>query len=505
MIDFADCALDIASYTHSCLSPINCVHPSLVLNSNYYKLFQSGFSVYLSFGQDDQRVVECLSKFTHRFNKESLFKYLIYIKGKFVSPFNCYDDFYFMRGKEKIPVYYLFPCGKCELCRKKKSSEYSFRAACETYIYPFSPLFVTLTYRNETLPKDGLNIEHLQKFFKRLRSRFHAFGLDTDFRYLAVGEYGAKYGRPHYHIIFWNLPIDKNNRNDSLLRVMSFIRYAWTEYKLDDRGKRLFSVNKSGKKFYHRYSIGISKILPVESGCPAYITKYFRKEQHNVKGYAGKNFLVSSRGKGGIGSAYLDSCKDFVLDSKGVPSISVIDESTGHVFSYPVTGYVKSRLFPSLSVAYSKRTADGYDNYDLCKDITNKLHCLMGIKYWLAEKSDRLIMKPFLNPDIQIFLRKSQYFFRLDSREFYLEEYSYLRHLDKSDLLSFYFDVKRNILDLIKKVSYSLLSYSKMLYLQSQEINKRLQQRNRFYMYNIESNVASEIIRYNYYLTKCIF
>lgn len=505
MSDFADCASSITSYVSHCLSPVNCIHPSLILNSNYYKLFQSGFSVCLSFGHDDQRVNECLSKFTHRFTQESLFKYLIYIKSRFVSPSNCYDDFYFVRGKERIPVYYLFPCGKCELCRRKKSSEYSFRAACETHTYPFSPLFVTLTYRNETLPFDGLHVDHLQKFLKRLRFRLSSFGLATDFRYLAVGEYGAKHGRPHYHIIFWNLPIDNNNRANSLLRVMSFIRYAWTEYKLNEDGKRIFSVNKYGKKFYHRYSIGISKILPVETGCPAYITKYFRKEQHNVKGYIGKNFLVSSRGNGGIGSSYIDSCKDFVLESKGVPSLSVVDELTGRIFSYPVTGYVKNRLFPSLSSAYSRRTVNGDDNYVLCKDITNKLHYLLGIKHWLAEKSERLIMKPFLNSDIQTFLRNSQYFFRLDTREFYLEEYSFLRHFDKSELLSLYFDIRKNILDLIKKVSYSLLSESKALYLQGQEINKRLRERNRFYLYNIESNLASEAIRYNYYLTKCVF
>lgn len=501
----SSCALSILSDFDISLSPINCSHPSIIINSNYYKLFQSGFSACLSFGDKPERVCECLSKFTHRFTKESLFKYLVFIKSKFVNHLNCYSDFYFKRNDEKIPVFYLFACGKCELCRKKKSSEYSFRAACETHTYPCNPLFVTLTYRNETLPSDGLHLDHLQKFFKRLRTRFHDFGLPTDFRYLAVGEYGSKFGRPHYHIIFWNLPIDNAFYAESLLRVQSFIRYAWTEYKLDDNGKRLFSVNKLGKRFYHRYSIGISKILPVTKGCPAYITKYFRKDQHNKKNYPGKNFLVSSRGHGGIGSDYIDSCKDFVLNSQGVPSISVLDESNNKVFTYPVTGYVKNRLFPSLSAAYSKRTADGDNNYELCNKITNKLHYLMGIRYWLEEKSERLIMKPLLNSEIQTFLRKSQYFFRLDTRSFYLEEYSYLRHFDKSELLTHYFDVRREILSLIKKVSYSLLLKSKELYLQGQEINKRLQKRDRFFMYNIESNIATEMVRYTYYLNKCVF
>lgn len=492
--------------SESCLSPINCSHPSIILNSKYYDLYNAGFSVYLSFDQYGKRVNVCLSKFTHKFDKDSLFRYLIDIKSKYVSPMTCYSDFYFEKRGQQFPVFFLFACGKCELCRAKKSSEYSFRAACETFTYPLNPLFVTLTYRPETLPSDGLHLEHLQKFFKRLRFRMSdVFGLSTDFRYLAVGEYGANNGRPHYHIIFWNLPIDVNNYDKSCLRINSLIRYAWTDYLLDENGKRIFSLNKRKKKFYHRRSIGIVDIRPVLNGCPAYITKYFRKEQHNRKNYPGRNFLVSSRGKGGIGSAYIDSQKDFILSEKSVPSVSVLDEQTGRIFSYPVTGYLKNRLFPSLSSAYSKRTPNGDNNYDLCKEISGKLHNLMGLRYWLEEKSERMIMKPLLNTDIQLFLRESQYFFRLDTRNFYLEEYSYLRHYDSSELCERYFTLKADILNLIKKVSFSLLRKSKALYLQKCEIDKRLRQRQRFFYYNIESNIATEIQKYNHYLAKCYF
>lgn len=48
-----------------------------------------------------------------------------------------------------------------------------------------------------------IDLDHVQRFFKRLRKD----GLS--FRYFGVGEYGGKTARPHYHIIFFfNDPID---------------------------------------------------------------------------------------------------------------------------------------------------------------------------------------------------------------------------------------------------------------------------------------------------------
>lgn len=496
-------SINILKSFDSCLSPINCSHPSIIINSKYYDLFKSGFSVYLSFGDRGQKSIVRLNRSTHPRTKEQLFKYLIDIKSKYVNHLNCYSDYYFERKGVKIPLFYLFPCGHCELCRSKKSSEYCFRAACETKTHPISPLFVTLTYRPEFLPFDGLHLDHLQKFFKRLRSRLDFFGLPTDFRYLAVGEYGCKYGRPHYHIIFWNLPIDPKN-HATLLRMMSFIRYAWTKYKLNDDGKRVFSVFK-GKRYYHRQSIGISKILPVESGCPAYITKYFRKDQHNKLGYPGKNFLVSSRGNGGIGSAYIDSLLDYVMDSPSVPSVSVLDEATNRLFSYPVTGYVKYRMFPSLSKAYSLRTPVGDNNYDLIKSFCAKLEYLMGVYHHLHEVSPAFRHNIFKDADVASVLKHSQYFFRLDTKDFYFEEYSFLGHYDSDELVELYFNIRQSLLNIAKKISIPCLIRSHKIYLRTLEINERFRKADRFFMYNIESNIASEVIRYSLYQNRCTF
>lgn len=57
----------------------------------------------------------------------------------------------------------------------------------------------TLTYDDENLPAT-LSKRHLQLWFKRIRQQ-HGKKL----RYFACGEYGDKYGRPHYHAIIFGM------------------------------------------------------------------------------------------------------------------------------------------------------------------------------------------------------------------------------------------------------------------------------------------------------------
>lgn len=88
------------------------------------------------------------------------------------------------------------PCGKCELCKKQRSLEWSVRLLHEADYWP-SVLFLTLTYDEESLPVDGaLDKRALQLYFKRVR-KF----LRTPLKFLATGEYGGRTGRAHYHAI----------------------------------------------------------------------------------------------------------------------------------------------------------------------------------------------------------------------------------------------------------------------------------------------------------------
>lgn len=86
------------------------------------------------------------------------------------------------------------PCGICVLCRSEQARQWAARISHEALLHDES-CFVTLTYTDKNLPEhNSLNYEHLQLFWKRLRKQIH-----KKIRYYAVGEYGDKSLRPHYH------------------------------------------------------------------------------------------------------------------------------------------------------------------------------------------------------------------------------------------------------------------------------------------------------------------
>lgn len=63
--------------------------------------------------------------------------------------------------------------------------------------------FVTLTYRDDSLPPGGsLNPLHVQRWLKRLRRDI----APQTVRFFAVGEYGTQTNRPHYHAALFGYP-----------------------------------------------------------------------------------------------------------------------------------------------------------------------------------------------------------------------------------------------------------------------------------------------------------
>lgn len=84
-----------------------------------------------------------------------------------------------------------FGCGQCLPCRINKRREWATRILLESYGHGQSA-FATLTYAKE--PEGGVSPRELQLFFKRLRKKFA-----YEIRYFAVGEYGDRTQRAHYH------------------------------------------------------------------------------------------------------------------------------------------------------------------------------------------------------------------------------------------------------------------------------------------------------------------
>ena len=98
------------------------------------------------------------------------------------------------------------PCGKCMACRVKRTMEWSVRILDEASYYKTNT-FLTLTYNDENLPKDGsLSKEEVQKYLKRLRERLDG----REIKFYAAGEYGEENGRPHYHLILMNVGMKKD-------------------------------------------------------------------------------------------------------------------------------------------------------------------------------------------------------------------------------------------------------------------------------------------------------
>lgn len=167
------------------------------------------------------------------------------------------------------------PCGSCAFCAATKRSDWALRLHYESKKH-YGSKFVTLTYSNNNLTYDSgspqLVKSDLQKWFKRVRKAGYKM------RYYAVGEYGSKTYRPHYHIIvFGDIP-------------EAVLRKAWS-----------FQNKKTGKY----YAIGHAHIGSVTEASIMYCLGYIV----NGKGWRMRHkrvapFTVMSR-RPGLGANYL--------------------------------------------------------------------------------------------------------------------------------------------------------------------------------------------------------
>ncbi len=90
-------------------------------------------------------------------------------------------------------------CGQCQGCRLERSRQWAIRCVHEAQTHKQN-CFITLTYDDENLPKDGsLCLADWQKFAKRLRRKAGPF------RFFHCGEYGDLNFRPHYHACIFGL------------------------------------------------------------------------------------------------------------------------------------------------------------------------------------------------------------------------------------------------------------------------------------------------------------
>lgn len=116
-----------------------------------------------------------------------------------------------------------FPCGQCMPCRLNRRRIWSHRILLEASQHDENA-FVTVTYRDDCCPV-SLDPVCLRNFIKRLRKAY----VGATFRYYAVGEYGDRTGRPHYHLALFGYPPCSGSRQlgECTCNPCSTVRKAW--------------------------------------------------------------------------------------------------------------------------------------------------------------------------------------------------------------------------------------------------------------------------------------
>lgn len=114
----------------------------------------------------------------------------------------------FSANKGQLGSELQIPCGGCIGCRLDKARQWQIRIMHERAYHDLA-VFLTLTYNNENLPKDGsLNKRHFQLFMKRLRKQH-----DGKIKFFHCGEYGDQLQRPHYHAILFGIDFADKRRH----------------------------------------------------------------------------------------------------------------------------------------------------------------------------------------------------------------------------------------------------------------------------------------------------
>lgn len=104
----------------------------------------------------------------------------------------------YSEGDPRFPM--SLPCGGCIACLRVRARQHAVRCLHEREVHDRA-CFVTLTYDEEHLPYAGSLVKtHFQDFVRAVRVQF-----GSGLRFFGCGEYGARWQRPHYHLILFGV------------------------------------------------------------------------------------------------------------------------------------------------------------------------------------------------------------------------------------------------------------------------------------------------------------
>lgn len=251
---------------------------------------------------------------------------------------------------DTIPVYMTVPCGRCAECVSQKESQIVRRCYLEDASSKHRTLFLTLTYDDAHLPPDGVRVDDVQRFFKRLRSAFsRKLGYYQPLRYCLFSEYGKLRGRPHYHALLFNID------TSIFPKYIDFVKF------IEDRWYSGFIYIK-----HLENSKGI-----------AYTTKYLLKGT-NVPHGKNPNFWLASRSGGGLGSPILND-PDFILQALSNPEFKVTLKVSGDVKTFHLPKFIYDKLVPKATSFYPPAIVSAVRS--LCYDLV-LLHSCDKFEAW---------------------------------------------------------------------------------------------------------------------------
>lgn len=282
---------------------------------------------------------------------------------------------------DTFPVYLLVPCNHCDLCIKSKRDAFAHRCVLETMCYDCLPWFLTLTYRDECLPKDGVSKRDVELFFKSFRIRLDRAGYGRYFRYTVYSEYSPEKHRPHYHMIIWNL---KPKHKFQYLTLFRIAERAW------DKGfvyNELVSSTYKGKNMMH------------PEKCFEYVSKYIGKES-DVPDGCNPNFHHSSNRSGGIGAPFLDKFVIPTLRHTLNHNFLYLDIFSGNTAQVYFHRYILSRCFPTFSQSIPYKFRKAYILLQRFSAALDHRYRHVDVDRWLAQLHDFLPTYPLTRDDV---------------------------------------------------------------------------------------------------------
>lgn len=188
-------------------------------------------------------------------------------------------------------------CGRCIACRVLRRRTWTSRILLESFEHADNT-FLTLTYNDEHLPEDqSVDPAELKRFLMRLRKSY-----GKPIRYFAVGEYGEKSQRPHYHAILFGYPNCERGRTEINQRT----------------GKCCSSCDRVAAAWRDDNRLPLGHIMLAEVNpqtaqyCAGYVVKKLTKDGDPELGGRHPEFARMSN-RPGLGCTFTDDMADTLL------------------------------------------------------------------------------------------------------------------------------------------------------------------------------------------------